>query len=224
LPDTVGSPTTSLATGYVGLPYELLFTAVVPDLVEIALNPGDEPTELDLEFVQLDSITGLPPGVDYACNPDDCIFLDQTQGCLLASGVPEEAGEYSLVVHTTVGVGFAMLNVTFPGLLVSGQYKIIIEPPMSVNELEKSGIGLGQNVPNPFGDFTEIRVDAKQSGVFELEVYNVIGKLLHSEQVTLSAGRNAIPFDGSKLQSGMYFYSIRQGNDRATRRMVVHHP
>lgn len=225
LPDTVGSPTSSLPMGIENQPYELVFTAVVPDTTSVSLSPPAPPSVLDLSYVALDSIVGLPPGLSYTCSPADCVFPELTQGCVLISGTPTQVGTYSLVVYTTVGVGpVAMLPVTFPGVLVSGQYNIIIEEEVSVDAPTENTIGLGQNIPNPFGDVTEIQVDTKQSGTFEFKVYNIIGKLLHEETVTLSAGKNTITFNGSKLHSGMYFYSVGQGNDRVTRRMVVHRP
>lgn len=224
LPDTVDSPTSSLPTGFENQPYELVFTAVVPDTVVIALAPDSPPSVLDIDNVTLISIDNLPPGLSATCNPDTCVFLDESQGCVIISGTPTQSGVYSLIVNTTVGVGVAMLPVTFPGLLAAGEYKIIIEEGVSVDEPISNVIGLGQNAPNPFSDMTEIQVDTKQSGKFEFKVYNIIGKLLHEEEVNLSAGRNAITFNGGKLHSGMYFYSLGQGNDRVTRRMVVHRP
>ncbi len=224
LPDTVGSPTSSLPMGFENQPYELLFTAVVPDSIMLELNPGQPPLNADLSEVIIDEVMGLPPGLDYVCNPPDCIFPDQSQGCVLVSGTPTQAGTYFLTVKSRVGVGVAQLPVDFPGALVGGEYKIIIDEDIAVDAPIENVIGLGQNIPNPFSDVTEIQIDTKQSGVFEFKVYNVIGKLLHEREVTLSAGNNTITFNGSKLPSGMYFYSIGQGNDRVTRRMVVHRP
>jgi len=223
LPDSVGSPTSSLPTGFENQPYELLFTAVVPDTTTIELTPGN-PSLLDLDNVTLLDIEGLPPGLSYSCNPPDCIFPDESQGCVLISGTPTQAGTYSLLVNTTVGVGVAMLPVTFPGLLVAGEYKILIDEDIAVDDVAEDVLGLGQNIPNPFSNFTEIQIDTKRSGLFEFKVYNVLGKLLYDEKVTLSVGKNTITFDGSQLHSGIYFYSVGQGNDRVTRRMVVHSP
>lgn len=223
LPDTLGSPMSSLPIGYENQPYELLFTAVVPDTTTVELTEGN-PTLLDLDNVTLIDIEGLPPGLSYACSPADCIFPDMSQGCVLISGTPTAAGTYSLLVNTTVGVGVAMLPISFPGTLVGGEYKIVIEEDVSVDEPIKDVIGLGQNVPNPFHDITEITVDTKQSGEFDFKVYNILGKLLHDEQLVFSAGKNVVQFNGSELWSGMYFYSIGQGNEVVTRRMVVHRP
>jgi len=223
LPDTVGSPMSSLPMGFENQPYELVFTAVVPDTTTIELTPGN-PASLDLDNVTLLDIEGLPPGLSYVCNPPDCIFPDESQGCVKISGTPTQAGTYSLLVNTTVGVGVAMLPITFPGTLVSGEYKIVIDEDTSTETAIEEVIGLGQNAPNPFHDKTEITIDIKQSGEFEFNVYNILGKLLHNRRVVLSAGKNVIQYNGSQLHSGMYFYSIGQGNEVVTRRMVVHRP
>ena len=236
LPDPIGSPTSSLNPGCVNVPYEQLFTAVVPDSLSTVFNGA--PIEAALLSVAVNDITGLPAGVTYACEPPDCVFLQETTGCVLFSGTPTEAGEFAPVVSTTVAANIGVelsLPVNFPTQpgdpvpIFDGEYKVIIHAVGSgeaaclvgVNDALEDVLGVQQNVPNPFNGITNITIDSKESGAFDLKVYSLIGEMVHSEVLTLSAGENIVQFDGTNLDSGMYFYAIGQGNAVVTKRMVV---
>lgn len=236
LPDPIGSPTSSLNSGCVGVDYMQLFTAVVPDTLNTVFN-GNE-VQAELISVTVTGIIGLPDGISYACEPADCAFLQNTTGCVLFSGVPTNAGDFEPVVQSTVVaiIGTELsLPVNFPaqdGDLIEifpGQYKITVSPEgssdaacsVSVNDAFEGTLGVQQNIPNPFSRLTSIAIDSKESGDFDFKVYSLIGELIHSEVLTLSTGQNIVEFDGADLTSGMYFYAIGQGNDVVTKRMVV---
>lgn len=236
LPDAVGSPTSSLNAGCENVPYEQLFTAVVPDSLSTVFN--GMPIDAALLSVAVNDITGLPAGITYACEPPDCIFLQETTGCVLFSGTPTVAGDFLPVVETTVSANIGIdlsLPVNFPAQpgdqveIFPGEYKIIVHPAGSsdascsvgINDALESVLGVQQNVPNPFSDVTNITIDSKESGAFDFKVYSLIGEMVHSEVLTLSAGENIVQFDGANLGSGMYFYAVGQGNAVVTKRMVV---
>ena len=81
---------------------------------------------------------------------------------------------------------------------------------------------LGQNYPNPFNPSTVISYElAKEEDVI-LTVYNTIGKeiviLVNEIQ---NAGQHQINFDASKLKSGIYFYTLKAGNFKQTKKMLL---
>jgi len=69
---------------------------------------------------------------------------------------------------------------------------------------------LDQNYPNPFNPATTIRYSLPGNCRVKLSVYNSLGQLI-KELVNgeKSAGSYEVQFDGSKLASGVYFYSIK---------------
>jgi len=236
LPDPIGSPTSSLNAGCVNSYYDQLFTAVVPDSI---FNVEFNGTVIDLALysVLVDSIGGLPPGVDYACEPPTCFFEQLMTGCVLFSGVPEEAGVFRPVVYTTTSVNIGVdldLPVNFPSQpedvieVFPGEYRIKIcteancgDCVVSMDDAFVNALGMRQNVPNPFSTTTAITIDTELSGEFDFKVFNLMGKMVHHEQVMMTIGENTIAFDGSQLQTGMYLYTIGQDNNIATNRMII---
>ncbi len=81
---------------------------------------------------------------------------------------------------------------------------------------------LSQNYPNPFNPTTEIKVDLNQSGVMSLKVYNVLGQLVdvvaHGYK---PAGSYSYSVNMDSFASGVYFYSLRQGSNVLTKKMLL---
>ena len=88
---------------------------------------------------------------------------------------------------------------------------------------------LSQNYPNPFNPTTTIKytipfVKSNELAIQKvtLKVYDVLGR----EVATLvnenkQSGNYQINFDGTKLNSGVYFYSLVTGSFRETKRMLL---
>lgn len=68
---------------------------------------------------------------------------------------------------------------------------------------------LFQNYPNPFNPVTQIKYDLAKTSTVKLRVYNISGQLV-SELVNdvIPAGYHIVDFDGSSLNSGVYFYTL----------------
>lgn len=81
---------------------------------------------------------------------------------------------------------------------------------------------LSQNYPNPFNPATVISYTLRKTGRVLLEVYNALGqKVVTVVNSVQSGGKHAAAFDGSKLPSGTYFYSLVTDDGRLTRTMTL---
>ncbi|HDP97840.1 MAG TPA: T9SS type A sorting domain-containing protein [bacterium] len=81
---------------------------------------------------------------------------------------------------------------------------------------------LEQNFPNPFNAVTEIAFSLPQSRKIKLDVFNTVGKLVHTlVDAELPAGRHAAQFDGNELASGIYIYRINAGEFMFSKKMLL---
>jgi hypothetical protein len=98
-------------------------------------------------------------------------------------------------------------------------------PLTSVREIDGGllkSFTLEQNYPNPFNPATNIRFTLPMSGIVNLSIYNLLGEkvkeVLNQEMVS---GSYEVTFDGSKLSSGLYLYTIKTGNYTASKKMIL---
>jgi hypothetical protein len=96
------------------------------------------------------------------------------------------------------------------------------------NSIRRQGEGnirsysLYQNYPNPFNPATVISYDISSAGLVKLAVYDVLGnEVTQLVNTTQTADRYKIMFDGSKLQSGIYFYTLTTDRGAFTKKMCL---
>jgi len=213
-------------TACVGSFYELLYTFNIPEIYESDF--GDVPIDR-VDIPVENGINNLPASMDYVCNPPNCQFEKNTQGCIRIFGTPDagEEGEYDLTLVATIR-SLIDLTISVPQDLEPGSnYYLNVKEEgfenclvVGTQETFASNFSL-RNQPNPFSSWTQIVVDAQIGGDYEFAVHDIFGKQIHQEQVRLFEGANTIDFDGSNLPSGFYTYSISDGKERVARKMAI---
>lgn len=85
-----------------------------------------------------------------------------------------------------------------------------------------SDFELYQNYPNPFNPVTQIRFALDKTVDVKLSVYNITGQLV-SELLNekKNAGYHTVDFDGSKMNSGVYYYSLEVDGVSKTKKMIM---
>ncbi len=88
-------------------------------------------------------------------------------------------------------------------------------------------LALRQNYPNPFNPVTVISFFSPATGRAVLRVYDVKGALVKTLlDDVVAAGEVSVRWDGKdgngrRMTSGVYFYELRIGNERVSRKMVL---
>jgi hypothetical protein len=81
---------------------------------------------------------------------------------------------------------------------------------------------VSSNYPNPYSGKTSIDVTLAASADVTIEISNAVGQLLNATPYkNLRAGVNTITIDGSALSKGLYFYTVKAGNESVTKTMSV---
>ncbi len=107
--------------------------------------------------------------------------------------------------------------------IINRMESILTTPEIDrVSEVVPTTYMLYQNYPNPFNPVTEIRFDLPERADVELRVFNLLGQeaalIAHG---SLEAGSHAVRFDGSRLASGVYIYSLKANGYRSDKKMVL---
>lgn len=78
------------------------------------------------------------------------------------------------------------------------------------------------NFPNPFTGTTELRFTLHDDADVTVNVYDVAGRRVAGMALGgMTPGEHRVPFDGSRLASGIYFYKVRIGAQTFTRKMGI---
>ena len=109
------------------------------------------------------------------------------------------------------------------GVITVDSYWLVAQASgVGINEIDENKFMLGSNYPNPFTGTTTISFNAPQNMAgLEFNVYSILGSRIHSEKMDVERGMNDIEFNGSQLSSGLYIYTLSDGNTTLTRKMNV---
>lgn len=236
-PDSV----TNFITGTVGQAYEQNLTVKVP------LDTIQSPLKFCFNRVVLSTATtvtnyNLPPGLNFGSSTPVVLngtvngapslkFPGNANNCASIYGTPTAAGTYTLQLKVdayatlqAIGNCPASPNITSGTNLSSSvlkYYIITINPPAGINEnISSKSFGL-QNNPNPFASKTTITFNVKDENLASINVYDVLGKIIFTDNFKTKIGENHYEFDGNKLTSGFYFYTLSYKNYSETKRMII---
>jgi len=94
-------------------------------------------------------------------------------------------------------------------------------------QLSPTDFILHQNAPNPFNPATTIDFDLPTAAEVELNVYNILGEKVRTLTAGIkNAGRHRVTWDGRDRNgrpaaTGVYFYELKTGSERQTRKMLL---
>jgi hypothetical protein len=217
--------------------------AMVPDSVDaqelqptnvtitfIAPTQVVDPTlgTVTIHSIVLKSIMNIPSWMAYACNPSNCTFLAGIKQCALITGTPP-AGTAGVVIDSCV------IDVYIPPIIPGGApirvktdyvyptaLKIYIKPfDYGVGEFESNDYRVLASKPNPFVNSTKVGIYTTTEQTVTLKVFDVVGKMVHSEVLNTNAGENYFNFDGSKLSNGMYVYSVINSDNQVISKKLI---
>ncbi|MBL7882609.1 MAG: T9SS type A sorting domain-containing protein [Bacteroidia bacterium] len=203
--------TTGLAIGTVGVPYTQTVSIKVP------ADGSDFGFPIPISDITIVGVDSLAPGLIYQCAPSNCVFPGGTNGCILISGTPTQVWHKKIIVRAEAH------NTTF-GLTIpetNEQYFSTVIPATGINDLNMSKFDVHQNSPNPFSERTEIYFSSLDNSQIEFKVYNLVGALVYNNKFNGEKGVNTIRLEANSFAPGVYIYSVKNGNQTITKRMVV---
>ena len=125
-------------------------------------------------------------------------------GFVAGHGTTTETQEYSFIDQNVVAgkYNYRLKQIDFDGTI---NYSKTIE----VEVLGVTEFSLDQNYPNPFNPSTKINFRLASDSKVSFKIFDMLGQevaTLVNRQMT--SGSHSVSFDGSSLNSGVYFYRI----------------
>ena len=201
-----------LPDGVINVLYDETVTVIAPGTYEVF--PGSEITIL---YIQIDSVLDLPPGIDYF--PDEDTLYPGTSYCIQLTGTPTQVGKDTLDIYISATVDFGDPPLKTQ-VVDDTSIVITILETTGIDPEQGSGFQVFQNVPNPFSELTHLDYFTPFGDRIELNVYNVLGVLVHHESEVVPPGEHSFRFDGKGLQPGTYFYRVESSENSISGKFV----
>jgi photosystem II stability/assembly factor-like uncharacterized protein len=184
-------------------------------------NGGTNWTAITLPAVfDVKSIDFKDANTGYACGNLTTAICRTTDGGLTWSfqnahvgtlgKITVSAGDTAYVsgIYTTImrAVGSTMTGVEYNSHIMANNYE------------------LKQNYPNPFNPTTTIEFNLPKAGNVSVKVFDIAGREYATDinNMSLNAGNFKMNFNGTKMATGVYFYSlVVDGVNMATKKLVL---
>jgi len=103
------------------------------------------------------------------------------------------------------------------------QYACFIRPEsLGINEQEAiNPVNSTRLYPNPATDVLNIEVSASQASEMSINVYNIMGQMVMSQNTNISTGMNTRSINTSELSSGIYFMTVKANGFENTMKFIV---
>jgi hypothetical protein len=191
---------------------------------------GDWPVD---SMVMVETI-GAPSGINLDCNTPNCVYPGDVVGCANVHGTtndPEGIYPITIVVnvytHGTISAFGLQYPIETDLYSATGAYEtiegynIVVVSATGLETFHQDDFALFQNTPNPFAEITNIKFNSPNPENIIFKIYNLLGEEIESQLISSSRGVNTINLNTSSYSEGIYLYSINNGNEVLTKRMIV---
>jgi hypothetical protein len=193
----------------------------------------------------VDTLRNLPSGLCWATNKANNTWANQEDGCIKISGTAcDNPGQYKLKIIVTADIGVPIQTDAdaaglkyFVRLINSGDAEVAVDTNQTAafakpagysatagcsnifeNELSVNTLSV---VPNPFSSKAVVSFYSAKSGVMTERITNMLGSEVYSHKVDVRAGDNTSVIEKNNLPAGVYFYSIADGKNITTKRIII---
>lgn len=160
-----------------------------------------------LDSVAVDSVKNIPPGMVYSSNSIG--YAVGKAYCAQLAGTPTLAGTFPIEIYLR-----AFATPSGGSQVELGPFKddtsvvITVNVPNAIDAQELDEFRVLPVAPNPFSEFTQMGFYTPYDERIKLQVYNILGELMHEEAQGASPGEHRFDFNGSMLLPGTYFYRV----------------
>jgi hypothetical protein len=229
-PDTTANLPCAFADNASGYNATIDLKTLTDTTVSITLLGSPVVLEAYIEAFRINSVDGLPAGFNFI--PNKSVIAANPTGIDIPLTVIVDAkikNTNNPLANAVISDAWLSELTSLPGITaipVEG-YKLRVRPvttadcgPTAIAEITSS-VEIDGNYPNPFSKSTNIRFSSNSTKNMEIKVFNMVGKEMMKANFKAVKGENSYNLINEKLTQGVYFYTLSDGKNTATRRMIV---
>src|SRR5436190_1928726 len=179
-----------------------------------------------------DSVTTLTwnayPSYPFGVGSVTWVWGDgSTSNSLYPSHTYSVAGTYSICVIVTATCGATDTTCLNSSIYRSSESAAMITVHVLAKTGSTTGIEKYRNSlsdallwPNPVSDKLHLQINKTATNQYKLELYDIKGKLVKAERITISDGNAGAEIDTGFLEKGLYVISLSDGTNQKTLRLV----
>jgi hypothetical protein len=210
-----------VAPAIVNTPYEQVFYFKIPKDTVISYL-GNNIDGIINSMTLLD-IEGVPVGMSYQCNTNNCVFPGNTNGCMVISGVPTSLGAFDIVLKTKTNVtgyinGFP---ITTTDLYEDFPMTIVVNPDGTVSTQSASSKNKVSVYPSPTTNQARVDISAAKGGSAEISVVNLVGHRVFNTKVENFNGSYSHILNKSTLGSGLFFVYVNINGKETVSKLII---
>ena len=108
------------------------------------------------------------------------------------------------------------------GSLAVDEYVLRVFAANNISEvLNPNVFEVHQSYPNPATDEATITFTNPRVEEVELKVFNMLGAVVHSQNIVSEAGVNDIKLNTGRMSAGLYVYTVSNGSKTFTQKMTI---
>lgn len=203
----------NLPSAVVDEPYDEVITVIAPDTAFVG------GFQIGLAYIIVDSVVNIPPGLEYYANAD--IFYPDSAYCIQITGTPIEVGDFPLSIYVSAYIYFGEGLVVNAGQVVDDTSVVVtVYETAGLNPFKTHEFQVLPNAPNPFTEITRLGFYTPFDEYVKLQVYNILGEMMHEEIQGAPSGEHYFDFNGSALKPGTYFYRVTNSSELFTGKFI----
>ena len=179
---------------------------------------------ITVQTIELTSVTGLPPSFTYDCAANNCTFLGGSISCaVLSSPSPTSAeiGLNQIIINTTTTVDAGSFGIQTQDDIIDYYYINVTNATSFINKFNNFTFDLEDIFPNPVNNNAKIQFISGNAVDVVFTVFNYLGEIIEERNIAATRGVNDIEIAANNYDNGMYLYSINNGIQIVSKRMIV---
>ena len=222
LPGIYPDSATGLSSAIVGQSYDEVITIISPTDTSVVIF--GQSISVTVQTIELISVTGLPASFSYDCETANCTFSGGSTSCaVLTSPSPTvaEVGLYQIIMNTTTTVDAGLFGIQNQEDVIDYYYINVANTTSVINRFNDFTFELKDIFPNPVNSNARIQFISGNSADVVFTVFNHLGEKIEEKYIAATRGVNDIEVSANDYANGMYLYSINNGVQIVSKRMII---